>query len=156
MSPITPFLWFDGRAEEAMQFYTAIFPNSRILSLSRAGAAGPVISGTFELAGRPFMALNGGPTYQFTPAISLFVSCRTQAEIDDYWDRLLAGGGEPTRCGWLKDRFGLSWQVVPTVLGRLLGDPDREKAGRAMQAMLQMVKLDIAALERAFEGRQDA
>ena len=151
MNRITPFLWFDGRAEEAVNFYTAIFKRSKVVSMM-PGPDGKVMSATFELEGQRFMALNGGPMYQFTPAISLFVSCETQKEVDELWDKLSASG-EPGRCGWLKDRFGVSWQIIPTVLGKLLGDKDRGKAGRAMQAMLLMNKLDIKGLQKAFDGR---
>jgi predicted 3-demethylubiquinone-9 3-methyltransferase (glyoxalase superfamily) len=155
MGRITPFLWFDGRAEEATNFYVAIFPNSRVLNISRNGGSGPgpkggVMSTTFELDGQSFMALNGGPMFSFSPAISFFVSCETQAEVDDLWERLSAGG-EPQRCGWLKDKFGVSWQVIPSALGRLMSDPDRAKAGRVMKAMLQMQKIDIDGLTRAYE-----
>lgn len=147
---ITPFLWFDGDAEAAAKLYTSIFENSRITDTSRAGDK--VMSVTFELSGQRIIALNGGPHYQLTPAFSLFVSVDSQAELDRTWDALLAGGGKPTRCGWLLDRYGLSWQVIPTVLGKLMGDPDPARAGRAVQAMMGMVKLDIAELERAANG----
>lgn len=149
-SQITPFLWFDSDAEAAAKLYTSIFENSRITDASRAGDK--VMSVTFELNGQRIMALNGGPHYQLSPAFSLFVSVDSQAELDRIWDALLAGGGEPTRCGWLVDRYGLSWQVIPTVLGKLMGDPDPGRAGRAVQAMMGMVKLDIAELERAANG----
>ncbi len=149
-SKITPFLWFDSEAEPAAQLYTSIFENSRITDTSRAGDK--VMSVTFELSGQRIMALNGGPHYQLTPAFSLFVSVDSQAELDRTWDALLAGGGKPTRCGWLVDRYGLSWQVIPTALPRLMGDPDPARAGRAVQAMMGMVKLDIAELERAANG----
>lgn len=149
MQKITTFLWFDGNAEEAMNHYTAIFSNSRILSLHRIG--GQVLTGTFEIEGQQFMALNGGPKYKFTEAISLFVSCETQDEVDALWTKLCAGGA-PGRCGWLKDKFGVSWQIIPTALGRLMSDPDPAKAQRVMQAMLQMDKLDIAALQQAHDG----
>ena len=149
MQKIVPFLWFDGKAEEATQFYVATFPNSKVVAVNRAGPSGPVISTTFELDGQSFYALNGGPQYHFTPAISLFVNCETQAEVDSLWDKLLAGGGVPNRCGWLADRYGLSWQVIPKILGRLLSDSDPARAQRAMQAMLQMTKIDIAELQRA-------
>ncbi len=156
MQKITPFLWFDNNAEEAMTFYTSIFKDSKIVDVSRYGEGGPgrsgtVMTGTFRLAGQEFMALNGGPEFKFTEAISFFVSCETQEEIDDLWNKLSAGG-EESQCGWLKDKFGLSWQIVPPVLGELLGDKDPEKAGRVMQAMLQMRKLDIAALRRAYDS----
>jgi len=155
MKKITPFLWFDGRAEEAANFYTAIFPNSKIVSMTRSGEAGPgpkgsVMSATFELQGQEFIALNGGPMFTFSPAISFFVPCETQEEIDKFWEKL-SEGGEKQRCGWLKDKFGVSWQIVPTVLGQLLQDKDAEKSKRVMNAMLQMDKLDIASLKRANE-----
>jgi len=150
---ITTYLWFNGNAEEAVEFYRSVFPDSRVTNVARWGEGGPGPQGTvmviaFELAGQGFVALNGGPQYTFTPAISLFVSCESQAEVDYFWDRLGAGG-QIQQCGWLKDKFGVSWQIVPTALPRLLGNPDRAKANRVMQAMLQMKKLDIAALEQA-------
>ena len=154
---IVPFLWFDGNAEEAARFYVSIFPNSKIEGdVSRYGDEGLAEPGSvmvvpFELDGQDFLALNGGPQYTFTPAISFFVRCENQAEVDYYWEKLLAGG-EPSQCGWLKDRFGVSWQVVPTVLGDLIGGPDPEGASRAMKAMLGMVKLDIDELKRAYAG----
>jgi len=156
MQKITTFLWFDDNAEEAMQFYVSIFTNSRILSVSRYGDAGPgkkgsVMSATFELKGQQFMALNGGPQFPFTPAISLLVSCENQHEVDELWEKLSAGG-QPQRCGWLKDKYGLSWQIIPTALGRLLSDADPDKSQRVMQAMLRMDKIDIAALHQAYEG----
>jgi predicted 3-demethylubiquinone-9 3-methyltransferase (glyoxalase superfamily) len=150
MLSITPFLWFDTQAEEAMRFYTSIFPRSNVVAVHRNGDQ--VMSVTWELEGQRFMGLNAGPHFTFNEAVSFFVSCETQQEVDDLWDKLLAGGGTPSQCGWLKDRFGLSWQIIPTVLPALLGDADREKAGRAMQAMLKMVKIDGAALQRAFDG----
>lgn len=158
MQKITPFLWFDDNAEEAVELYVSTFKNSKIISVSRKsgdagpGTAGAIMSVTFELEGQPFMALNGGPHFTFSPAISLFVSCETQAEVDQLW-KDLAEGGEPQECGWLRDKFGVSWQIIPTALGRLLGDPDPEKAQRVMQAMLSMTKLDIAGLERAHQGK---
>ena len=156
MQSITPFLWFDGNAEEAIDFYVSIFRDSKVESVSRWGEGGPgpkgtVMSATFRLAGQKFMALNGGPQFKFTEAISLFVSCETQEEIDDLWEKLSAGGSKE-RCGWLTDRYGLSWQVVPSVLGPLMGDPDPGKSKRVVAPMLQMTKLDIAALKRAHEG----
>ena len=151
MLTITPFLWFDTQAEEAMQFYASIFPDTTITSVQRAGDK--VMSVSFELQGQKFMALNAGPVYTFNEAVSFYVGCETQQEIDELWAKLTAGGGEPGRCGWLKDKFGLSWQIIPNALGRLIGHADRAKAGRAVQAMLQMNKLDIAALQRAFDGR---
>jgi predicted 3-demethylubiquinone-9 3-methyltransferase (glyoxalase superfamily) len=153
---ITPFLWFDNQAEEAMNHYVAIFKNSRILSLSRYGDAGPgpsgtVMTGSFELEGQEFIALNGGPQFPFTEAISFVVNCETQPEVDKLWEKLCEGG-EPQPCGWLKDKYGLSWQIIPRVLGQMLGDKDPAKAGRVMQAMLQMHKIDIQTLEQAYAG----
>jgi len=153
---ITPFLWFNDQAEEAANFYISLFKNSRIVSLSRYGEAGPgpkgsVMSVTFELEGQPFYALNGGPHFSFTPAISLFVNCESQAEVDELWDKL-AAGGRKDRCGWLQDKYGLSWQIVPSVLGKLLGDKDPSKSSGVMKAMLQMDKLDIARLQQAYEA----
>ena len=150
MLSITPFLWFDTQAEEAMKFYTSIFPRSKVISVQRAGDA--VMSVTWELEGQRFTGLNAGPHFTFNEAVSFFVACETQQEVDELWDKLLAHGGTPTQCGWLKDQFGLSWQIIPNVLPRLLGDPDREKAGRAVQAMMKMVKIDGPALQRAFDG----
>ncbi len=155
MQKITPFLWFNDQAEEAMKFYVAIFRNSRIGSVSRYGDAGPgpkgtVMVATFELDGQPFMALNGGPQFTFTPAISFMVNCETQEEVDHYWDKL-SEGGATQQCGWLQDKYGLSWQIVPTILGQLMQDKDPAKSQRVMQAMLQMKKLDIAGLQRAYE-----
>jgi predicted 3-demethylubiquinone-9 3-methyltransferase (glyoxalase superfamily) len=152
---ITPFLWFDHQAEEAATFYTSIFPNSKIVKVVRYGAAGPGPAGSamtvaFQLEGQSFVALNGGPVYKFTPAISFVVNCQTQAEVDNYWEKLSAGGAE-VQCGWVKDRFGLSWQIVPTVLAELLADPDPAKSQRVMKAMLAMTKMDIAALKAAYE-----
>ena len=157
MSKITTFLTFDHQAEAAVKLYVSAFGDSRILSESRWGEGGPgpagaLMSCEFELAGQRFVALNGGPSFAFSDGISLFVSCETQAEVDELWAKLTADGGEPGRCGWLKDPFGVSWQIVPTALGEMLGDPNRAKAGRAMQAMLQMSKIDIEGLRRAFEG----
>jgi predicted 3-demethylubiquinone-9 3-methyltransferase (glyoxalase superfamily) len=149
-SKITPFLWFDRDAEAAARLYTSIFEDSRIVETSRAGDK--VMTVTFELDGQRLMALNGGPRYQLSSAFSLFVSVDSQVELDRIWNALLAGGGEPTRCGWLVDRYGLSWQVIPTVLGKLMGDPDPARASRAVQAMMGMIKLDIAELERAANG----
>ncbi|HET9728498.1 MAG TPA: VOC family protein [Acidimicrobiia bacterium] len=153
MQKIRPFLWFNDNAEEAMNFYLSIFKNSKAGTVSRYGDAGPgpkgsVMSATFELDGQEFMALNGGPTYRFTPAISFFVNCETQQEVDELWERLSAGG-KKDRCGWLQDKFGVSWQIIPSALGRLLGDKDRARAQRVMQAMLQMDKIDIKRLEEA-------
>ena len=153
MPEITPCLWFDTEGEEAANFYTSVFPNSRILDVSRFGEAGPRPAGTvmtvsFELNGLKFVALNGGPEFTFNEAISFQVSCKDQEEVDAYWSKLSAGGEEGP-CGWLKDRYGLSWQIVPTLLPKLLGDPDAEKSQRVMQAMLRMKKIEIADLERA-------
>ena len=145
MQKITPFLWFDGKAGEAAKFYTSIFKNSMIVSVSP-------MSATFQLAGQKFIALNGGPQFKFTEAISFFVSCETQKEIDYFWEKLSAGG-EKSRCGWLKDKFGVSWQVVPPVLGDMLNDDDDEKSNRVMQAMLKMSKLDIKKLKQAYQQR---
>lgn len=151
MQKIVTYLWFDNQAEEAMRFYTSLFKNSQILSTS-PGPDGKMLVGNFTLDGQEFIALNGGPQFKFTEAISLLVNCETQAEVDELWAKLTAGGGEESMCGWLKDKYGLSWQIIPTALGRLMGDPDPAKAGRAMQAMLQMRKIDIAGLQRAYEG----
>ena len=156
MQKITPFLWFDDNAEEAVNFYTSIFKDSKIENFSRYGDEGPgpagsVMMANFNLNGQDFMALNGGPVFKFTEAISFFVSCETQEEVDHYWDKL-SEGGEVQQCGWLKDKFGLSWQIVPTALGELMGSGNPEKAGRVMQAMLKMVKIDIAGLQRAYDG----
>ena len=155
MQKITPFLWFDDKAEEAVNYYVSIFKDSRIESVSRYGEGGPgpygqVMSMSFQLFGQEFMALNGGPVFSFTPAISFFVNCESQQEVDEYWDKLTAGG-EIEQCGWLKDKFGVSWQIVPTILGELLNDKDPEKAKRVMNAMLQMKKIDIAGLKQAYE-----
>jgi len=153
MQKITPFLWFDANAEEAVDFYTSIFKNSKIKDTSRYGDSGPGPKGsvmvmTFELDGQEFMALNGGPTFKFTEAISLVVNCKTQDEINRYWDALSAGG-QTVQCGWLKDKFGLSWQIVPTILGELMQGKDPQKRERVMKAMMQMVKLEVDGLERA-------
>lgn len=155
MHKITPFLWFDDNAEQAAEFYASIFPESQIVSTSRYGEAGPGPAGTamtvtFQLQGQEFTALNGGPQFEFTEAISFVVNCETQEEVDELWEKL-SDGGEEGQCGWLKDRFGLSWQIVPSVLGELLNDPDPVRAESAMQAMLQMRKLDIDRLKHARE-----
>ena len=152
MQKITPFLWFDGKAEEAMNFYISIFKNSKIINVSRMSPGGPAMSVTFELDGQKFMGLNGGPMFKFTEAVSFFVSCDTQEEIDEKWEKLSAGG-EKSRCGWLKDKYGLSWQIVPPILGQLLGDKDPVKSKRVMDAMLQMDKLDINKLKAAYEEK---
>jgi predicted 3-demethylubiquinone-9 3-methyltransferase (glyoxalase superfamily) len=143
MQKITPFLWFDGKAQEAAAFYTSIFKNSKIQKTSP-------MSTEFQLDGQDFIALNGGPMYTFTPAISLFIKCETQDEVNHFWNKLLEGG-KPNKCGWLTDKYGVSWQVVLNILGQLLGDPDREKSKRVMQAMMKMVKLDIQGLRKAYE-----
>lgn len=153
MPIITPFLWFDGRAEEAAQFYSSIFKNSKIGSVTRYGDAGPgpkgsVMTVSFQLDGQEFLALNGGPEFTFTEAISFVVNCETQEEIDTFWERLSAGG-QRIQCGWLKDKFGVSWQVVPTVLGKMLQDKDQEKTNRVLNAVLQMTKIDIQRLQQA-------
>ena len=154
MQKITPFLWFDGQAEEAMNFYTSIFRNSKIVSVTHYGEAGPgakgtVMSATFEIQGQKFIVLNGGPHFKFSPAISFFVNCETQEEVDELWEKL-SEGGKTNRCGWLDDKFGVSWQIVPTALGVMLQDKDAEKSQKVMAAMLQMDKLDIEALRHAY------
>jgi predicted 3-demethylubiquinone-9 3-methyltransferase (glyoxalase superfamily) len=156
MPKITPFLWFDGKAEEAMNFYTSIFTNSKIGRITRYGEAGPgpkgtVMSATFQLDGQEFMALNGGPQFKFTGAISFFVNCETQEEVDELWEKL-SEGGEKGRCGWLKDKYGLSWQIIPSALSEMLQGKDAEKSKKVMKAMLQMDKIDIAGLKRAASG----
>lgn len=156
MQKLTPFLWFDNQAEEAADFYVAIFKNSKIVSIDRYGNAGPgpkgtVMIATFQIDGQEFVALNGGPRFKFTEAISFVVNCETQEEVDYFWEKLSAGG-EKSRCGWLKDKFGLSWQVVPTILDKLMRAKDAVKAQRVMQAMLQMDKIDIKTLKQAYEG----
>lgn len=159
MEKIVTHLWFDDKAEEAMAFYTSIFKNSRIVSVFKGdapmpdGSIGELVYGIFELEGRTFFALNGGPMFKFTPAISLYVNCDTQQEIDELWSKLLADGGKPMDCGWLEDKYGLAWQVVPSALERLvdLSDPDRSM--RVMQSLMKMKKIDLAALERAYEGK---
>jgi predicted 3-demethylubiquinone-9 3-methyltransferase (glyoxalase superfamily) len=164
VQPITPCLWFDSQAEEAARFYTGIFKNSKIGTIARYGEAGHEVHGqpagkvmtvAFELNGQPFTALNGGPQFKFNEAISFQIMCRTQEEVDHYWNKLSQGGDpKAQQCGWLKDKFGLSWQVVPTVLIEMISDPDKEKSGRAMEAMLPMKKIDIAELERAYAGEE--
>jgi predicted 3-demethylubiquinone-9 3-methyltransferase (glyoxalase superfamily) len=157
MQKITPFLWFDDQAEEAAAFYVSVFKNSRIEGVRRYGAGSPgpegsVMTVTFRLDGQEFTALNGGPIFTFSPAVSFFVTCETQEEVDDYWAKLSAGGAEE-QCGWLRDRYGVSWQIVPAALDEMLQDKDPERARRVMQAMLQMIKIDIAGLRRAWEGK---
>jgi predicted 3-demethylubiquinone-9 3-methyltransferase (glyoxalase superfamily) len=155
MQKITPFLWFDGRAEEAMHFYVSIFKNSKAGSITRYGDAGPGPKGTvmvvtFQLDGQEFIALNGGPQFTFSPAISFVVNCETQEEVDAFWEKL-SEGGEKLQCGWLRDKYGLSWQIVPTVLGEMMQDKDAERSQRVMKAMLQMNKIDIGRLKQAYE-----
>jgi predicted 3-demethylubiquinone-9 3-methyltransferase (glyoxalase superfamily) len=157
MQKITTFLTYDGLAEEAVEFYTSLFEDSRIVSTRRYGKAGPgpegsLMTATFELAGQTFMALNGGPSFEFSQGISLFVDCETQEEVDELWEKLTADGGQPGPCGWLTDRFGVSWQIIPRALGELLGDEDPEKAGRVMNAMLEMGKIEVEGLRRAYEA----
>lgn len=156
MQKITTFLWFNDKAEEAAKFYVALFKNSKIETIARYGDAGPgpkgsVMTVVFTLDGQQFIALNGGPVFSFTPAISLMVNCETQEEVDRLWDKLLEGG-KPDRCGWLQDRYGLSWQVIPTALGKLMSDPDPQKSRRVMEAMLKMDKIDSRKLEEAYAG----
>jgi predicted 3-demethylubiquinone-9 3-methyltransferase (glyoxalase superfamily) len=157
MQKITPFLWFDGNAEEAMNFYTSIFKNSKVINVSQYGDGAPlpkgtVMSATFQLEGQEFMALNGGPMFKFTEAISFFVKCKTQEEVDEFWDKLSAGG-QKSRCGWLKDKYGVSWQIIPDALGEMLGDKDPGKSKRVMMAMLQMSKINIALLRKAYDNK---
>lgn len=155
MQKSRPCLWFDDNAEEAVNFYTSVFKNSKVLDTVRFGEAGPgtpgsVLTMTFELEGQEFMALNGGPAFKFSEAISLSVDCKSQEEVDELWAKLTAGAGEESECGWLKDKFGLSWQIVPTVLGEMLNDKDPEKSKRVMEAMLKMKKIDIEGLRKAY------
>lgn len=155
MQKITPFLWFDGKAQEAANFYVSIFKNSKIVSITRSGEAGPgpqgaVMSATFQLDGQQFIALNGGPQYTFSPAISFFVNCETQEEVDELWVKL-SEGGEKQRCGWLKDKYGVSWQIIPSALGKMLQDRDIGRSNKVMSAMLQMDKIDIKKLRQAYE-----
>ena len=158
MDRIVPCLWFSGEAEEAANFYVGLLPDSRVTNVTRSpadypnGKAGDVITVEFTLGGQKFMGLNGGPELSFTEAVSFTIECEDQAEVDRLWEALIADGGQPVQCGWLRDRFGLSWQIVPRVLPEMLGSADREAARRAMEAMMQMVKLDIAALKDAYEG----
>ena len=150
MKKITPFLWFDTQAEEAMNFYVSVFKNSKVLGVSR-GPDGGAQSVNFEIEDQEFIGFNAGPEFKFNEAISFFVDCKTQAEVDELWNKLTADGGEESQCGWLKDKYGLSWQIVPAALGQLMGDPDPVKAQRVVQAMLKMRKIDIAGLQRAYE-----
>jgi predicted 3-demethylubiquinone-9 3-methyltransferase (glyoxalase superfamily) len=158
MQKITTFLWFDDQAEEAAKFYTSIFPNSKILEMSHYGEGAPLPAGTvlvvrFLLDGQEFMALNGGPEFKFSEAVSLYIDCADQAEVDHYWS-LLTDGGEESQCGWLRDRYGLSWQVVPSEMTKYIGGPDPERSARAMQAMMKMVKIDLDVLKKAYEGKE--
>jgi len=152
MQKITPFLWFDGNAEEGMNFYVSIFKNSKIISIHRGGKNGGVMGGTFQLEGQEFHALNGGPQFKFTPAISFYVDCETQQEIDELWEKLSAGG-EKSRCGWLKDKYGLSWQIIPSILGKLMGDSSSGNSKKVWEAMLQMNKMDIQTLQQAYDQK---
>lgn len=159
MQKITPFLWFNDKAEEAMNFYISIFKQSKPCRISRYGDAGPgpkgsVMCASFEICGQEFIALNGGPHFTFTPAVSFMVNCETQEEVDEFWEKL-SEGGEKSQCGWLKDKFGLSWQVVPTVLNELMSDPDPERTGRVMKAILQMGKIEIKKLQEAYASKQE-
>jgi predicted 3-demethylubiquinone-9 3-methyltransferase (glyoxalase superfamily) len=149
MSKVTPFLWFEDQAEEAMNFYASVFKDSKVLSVT-PGPGGKAMSVEFELAGQKFIGLNAGPQFKFTEAVSFLVDCEDQAEVDYYWEKLTADGGEESQCGWLKDKFGLSWQIIPKALGEMMSDPDREKAGRAVQAMLKMKKINVEGLRQAF------
>ena len=151
MKKITPFLWFDNQAEEAMNFYVSVFKNSKVLGVT-PGPNGIAQSVTFELEGQEFIGLNAGPQFKFNEAISFFVDCKTQEEVDELWEKLTANGGEESMCGWLKDKYGLSWQIIPSALGQMLSDPDPVKAQQVMQAMLQMRKIDISGLKQAYEG----
>lgn len=152
MQTITPFLWFDNNAEEAMNFYTSVFKNSKIISVQRQGKNGPVFTGTIQIEGQNFHVLNGGPMFKFTEAVSFFVNCKTQKEVDKLWEKL-SEGGKASRCGWLKDKYGLSWQIIPTILGKYLRDKDPVKANRVMNAMLKMDKININELKKAFYGK---
>ena len=152
MKKITPFLWFDTQAEEAMNFYVSVFKNSKVNNVSR-GPDGKAFTVSFELDGQEFIGLNAGPQFKFNEAISMFVNCENQAEVDELWAKLTADGGEESMCGWLKDKYGLSWQIIPKALGELMGDPDPVKAQRVMQAMLQMKKIDVAGLQQAYDQK---
>lgn len=151
MQKITPFLLINGRAETAMNFYTSVFKNSKVVDVSRSGDSGPLFGATVELDGERFMLLNTGPKADFSAAVSFYINCETQDEVDDLWDKLVEGG-TPLRCGWLKDKFGVHWQVIPTALPRYLKDKDKTKSQRVMEAMMQMIKIDVAALDRAYQG----
>lgn len=153
MKKITPFLWFDTQAEQAMNYYASIFRNSKVLEVQRQGPDGPVFSVSFELDGQEFMGLNAGPRFKFNESISFFVNCENQKEVDEYWNKLIADGGEESMCGWCKDKFGLWWQIIPKQLGDLMGDPDPAKAQRVVQAMLKMQKIIVADLQKAYDGK---
>ena len=153
MKKITPFLWFDTQAEEAMNYYVSIFKNSKVLEVQRQGPDGPVFSVSFELDGQEFIGLNAGPRFKFNESISFLVNCENQKEVDEYWNKLIADGGEESMCGWCKDKFGLWWQIIPNKLGELMGDPDPEKSQRVMEAMLKMQKISIADLQKAYDGK---
>jgi len=153
MKKITPFLWFDTQAEEAMNYYVSIFKNSKVLEVQRQGPDGPVFSVSFELDGQEFIGLNAGPRFKFNESISFLVNCENQNEVDEYWNKLIADGGEESMCGWCKDKFGLWWQIIPKQLGELMGDPDTEKSQRVMQAMLKMQKISVADLQKAYDGQ---
>ncbi|HYO20824.1 MAG TPA: VOC family protein [Flavisolibacter sp.] len=157
MQKITPFLWFNDNAEEAMNFYTSVFKEAKagnVVRLNNVPGQGQVLTATLELFGQKFTLLNGGPKFQFTEAVSFVVNCESQEEVDYYWERLTGGGGKESMCGWLKDKFGLSWQIIPSALPKLLGDKDAAKAGRVMNAMLQMRKIDLTTLQQAYDGEQ--
>ena len=153
MSKITPFLWFDTQAEEAMNYYVSIFRNSKVLEVQRQGPDGPVFSVSFELDGQEFIGLNAGPRFKFNESISFFVNCENQKEVDEYWNKLIADGGEESMCGWCKDKFGLWWQIIPKQLGELMGDPNPEKSQRVMEVMLKMQKISVADLQKAYDGQ---
>ena len=153
MKKITPFLWFDTQAEEAMNYYVSIFKNSKVLEVQRQGPDGPVFSVSFELDGQEFVGLNAGPRFKFNESISFLVNCENQKEVDEYWNKLIADGGEESMCGWCKDKFGLWWQIIPKQLGELMGDPDPEKSQRVVQAMLKMQKISVADLQKAYDGQ---
>jgi predicted 3-demethylubiquinone-9 3-methyltransferase (glyoxalase superfamily) len=153
MNKITPFLWFDDNAEEALNFYTSVFKNSKVKNALRMGPNGAFLTGTFELEGQEFMVLNAGPVFQFNEAVSFFVKCKDQEEVDYYWNKFIDGGGQESKCGWLKDKFGLSWQIIPNALSELMGDKDQVKAQRVMQAMMKMVKIDVKKLQDAYDGK---
>jgi len=153
MKKITPFLWFDTQAEEAMNYYVSIFKNSKVLEVQRQGPDGPVFSVSFELDGQEFIGLNAGPRFKFNESISFLVNCENQNEVDEYWNKLIADGGEESMCGWCKDKFGLWWQIIPKQLGELMGDPNPEKSQRVMESMLKMQKIIVADLQNAYDEK---